>query len=84
MQSQGSTLTGKWQEQQVSIPKRDCGDLDDGDNGKIEKKCLESSAYALRLGPTGLLIDEGGLRIKKEEAEAEGARESEAHLGYFV
>jgi hypothetical protein len=62
------------------------GDLDVGDSGKLEKKCLESSLYALKLGPTEFLMDECWLRIKNEEAEAEaeGSGESEASLGYLV
>ena len=52
------------------------GDLDVGDSGKLEKKCLESSLYALKLGPTEFLMDECWLRIKNEE--------SEASLGYLV
>lgn len=35
--------------------KRDCGDLDVGDNGKMEKECLDPSVYALKLGVKRIL-----------------------------
>lgn len=42
---------------QCSQSKRDYGDFDVGGNGKMEKKFLDLSIYALKLGSTEVLID---------------------------